>query len=61
MAQIAAALRGATITDYPATASVAHLLPVKLEDSFALCLETILDGLEQLRQREAPPSAGGER
>lgn len=53
MAQIAAALHGATMDDFPATASLAHLLPVgPVENSFDVWLETILDGLESLRERE---------
>ncbi len=53
-AQILAALRGADASSFPATATVAHLLPVRLEDSFALGLETILDGLSQLREPGEP-------
>lgn len=53
-AQIFAALRGADMASFPATATVAHLLPVSLEDSFALGLDMILDGLGQLRDRESP-------
>jgi TetR/AcrR family transcriptional regulator, tetracycline repressor protein len=53
-AQIFAALRGADMASFPATATVAHLLPVRLEDSFALGLEMILDGLSELREPEGP-------
>lgn len=53
-AQIFAALRGADASSFPATASVAHLLPVPLEGSFGLGLEMILDGLSQLRQPKGP-------
>lgn len=53
MAQIAAALHGATMNDFPATASLAHLLPVgPVENSFDLWLELTLDGLERLRENE---------
>lgn len=48
-AQIFAALRGADMASFPATAALAHLLPVELEDSFALGLDLILDGLSPLR------------
>lgn len=53
-AQISAALRGADPSGFPATATVAPLLPVPLEDSFALGLEMILDGLSQLREPGGP-------
>ncbi len=53
-AQIFAALRGADVASFPATATVAHLLPVQLEDSFDLGLEMILDGLSQLREPGGP-------
>ena len=52
MAQIFAALRGADVASFPATASVALLLPVPLQDSFAFGLETILDGLGRLRDSQ---------
>lgn len=50
-AQIFAALRGADVASFPATAAVAHLLPVPLENSFALGMEMVIDGLGQLRGR----------
>lgn len=59
MTQIAAALHGATINDFPATASLAHLLPVgPVESSFDLWLELTLDGLERLREPEGITGPG---
>lgn len=51
-AQLFAALRGADVASFPATAAVAHLLPQPLEDSFALGLEMILDGMGQLPRKD---------
>jgi AcrR family transcriptional regulator len=53
-AQIFAALRGADVASFPATAAVAQLLPVPLEDSFALGMEMVIDGLGQQLGSKGP-------
>jgi len=47
--KVSAKLRKLSRSQFPATAAVAHLLPLSLEDEFAFGMKLIFSGLEQLR------------